>query len=254
MRQWKRLLRLEIDFDNYLNIAYFDEQQPTVLYRSSQSKHVYAEMDSRYVTSLYLLDPFYTAHLGKIPVGAYRLLDLAPDKFRTTSYYLEYYRKTTLIDEIAFFAYVTNGWTINICIGRDETSKKTFRKIDRENALKIAPTVAAFLERHFAISPIAPREVSSRIDAGLISRLEEIHGIKITPRQAQVAVLLLRGHSSKSIRARIGHKLANSSGIPKTTLRAMRDLIPGGGLRSPYSTGLRGIAESVVAGVPTQFA
>ena len=187
-----------------LSIAYFDEQQPTVLYQSSQSKHVYEEMDSRYVTSLYLLDPFYTAHLGKIPVGAYRLLDLAPDKFRTTSYYLEYYRKTTLIDEIAFFAYVTNGWTINICIGKDETSKKKFRKIDRENAFKIAPTVAAFLERHFAISPIVPREVSSRIDAGLISRLEEAHGIKITPRQAQVAVLLLRGHSSKSIGRELG--------------------------------------------------
>jgi len=200
----ERLLRLEIRFDNYLEIAYFGEQPPTVLYRSSQSRYVHAELDSRYVPSLYLLDPFYTAHLGKIPVGAYRLLDLAPDKFRMTSYHLEYYQRTTLIDEIAFFAYVSNGWTINICIGRDETSEATFRKIDRENARRIAPAVAAFLERHFAISPIARREVSSGSGAGLLSWLEEARGIRITPRQAQVAMLLLRGHSSKSIGRELG--------------------------------------------------
>lgn len=195
----ERFMQSEINFDNYLVIAYRGEQPPIALYRSSRSKRVYAEMDSKYLTSLYVLDPFYSAHLGKIPVGAYRLLDLAPDKFRTTSYYREYYQKTTLIDEIAFFAYVKNGWTINICIGRDETSNRTFDKGARKNAVEMAPTIVALLERHFDISPIARRGNSPSVDGALINRLKEVHGIEITPRQAQVSVLLLRGHSSKSI-------------------------------------------------------
>jgi len=195
----ERLLQSKINFDNYLVIAYLGERPPIVLYRNSVSDRVHAEMDSHYLVSLYVLDPFFSAHLDKIPVGAYRLLDIAPDKFRTTSYYREYYQKTTLIDEIAFFAYVTNGWTINICIGRDEISGKAFSKGAQKRTVEIAPTVAALLERHFSISPVGRREETPSIDKALILRLKEAHGIHITPRQAQVAVRLLRGHSSKSI-------------------------------------------------------
>jgi len=200
----ERLLQVEIDFDNLLVIAYLGERPPLILYRTSASEQVHAEVDSRYATSLYVLDPFYSAHLRNIPAGAYRLLDIAPDKFRATSYFAEYYQRTTLIDEIAFFASVANGWTINICLGRDQASGKPFNKGTQKRTAAIADTIAALLERHFAIAPIANREKAPSVAATLLSRLKENHQIEITPRQAQVAVLLLRGHSSKSIGRELG--------------------------------------------------
>jgi DNA-binding CsgD family transcriptional regulator len=201
-------------FDNFLAIAYLGEQRPLVLSRRAASSLVHAEIEGRYASSLYVLDPFYSAHIARIPAGAYRLQDLSPDKFKTTSYYLEYYQKTTLIDEIAYFAYVANGWTINVCIGCDETSGRAFGKAAFRKAADMSDTVAALLEQHFRVRPIGERKSSQNVEEILIRELRLTHGIEVTARQAQIAVLLLRGHSSKSI--------ARTLGISWQTVRVFR--------------------------------
>lgn len=198
------LLTRAMEPDNYIVIAYSGDRPPVILHRRSSSARVHGELETRYVTALYVLDPFYAAHIDRVPPGAYRLRDIAPDKFRTTSYYSEYYRRTTLVDELAFFAYVENGWTINICLGRDSSSRRLFGKGALNRARRMAPAVAALLERHFAALPIAGRTDTVSVDDLLIRRLREARRIEITRRQAQVAVLLLRGHSSKSIARELG--------------------------------------------------
>ncbi|MBP1807442.1 LuxR C-terminal-related transcriptional regulator [Rubellimicrobium aerolatum] len=188
-----------VAFDNYLLIAYVGAEPPVILSRASASPLVHAGIESDYARAHYLLDPFYIAHLAAVPAGVHRLTDLAPDKFRGTAYFERYYERTTLLDELAFFAYPANGWTLNICIGRDETSGLSFSKADLCRARAIAPVVTALLETRYASASLHEQRAKSDPVADLRRRLRSREGIEITPRQAEVAMLILRGHSAKSI-------------------------------------------------------
>lgn len=196
-----------VAFDNYLLIAYFAyfaSEQPLILFRFSTSPLVHAEIETSYAQSHYLLDPFYIAHLQAVPAGVYRLTDLAPDKFRSTAYFNRYYERTTLQDELAFFAYPANGWTLNICIGRDETSGLSFSKADIRTARDIAPVVTALLETRYASASFRERRTKADPIADRRRSLRSRDAIEITPRQAEVAMLILRGHSAKSIGSGLG--------------------------------------------------
>ncbi|WP_022951426.1 helix-turn-helix transcriptional regulator [Leucothrix mucor] len=208
------VLEEAFDFDNFLVIGYHGESRPLVLNRTSRSNKVHADLESQYVPSLYVLDPFYSAHLNKVSPGAYRLRDIAPDKFNTTSYFNEYYKKTSIVDEIAFIAYVKNGWTINVCVGRDETSSSLFGKGALKKANELAQCICSLLELHFDLLRLNFEEEFPNLDNMLVVKLKKCHAVSITPRQAQVAVLLLRGHSSKSI--------AKEMGISWQTVRVFR--------------------------------
>lgn len=206
-RAIQEILASAFEFDNYLVIAYQGEESPVVIYRSGKSKSVYAKLDSHYVPSLYVLDPFYTAHRSQLDSGCYRLRDLAPDKFITTSYFLEYYKKTTLLDELAYFAYSADGWTYCIFVGRDETSGKPFTKLSINKAMELAPVVVSILESRWQKAPFeltAAEETIPSLVQNLIDSLAKKHQIHITNRQAQVALHLLRGHSSRSIGLEMG--------------------------------------------------
>lgn len=198
----QEMLACAFEFDNYLVIAYRGEESPVVIYRSGTSESVHAELDSHYVSSLYVLDPFYSAHRTRIDSGCYRLRDLAPDKFTTTSYFMQYYKKTTLLDELAYFAYSTDGWTFCICVGRDENSGKPFAKSSIKKAMELAPVVVSILETRWQKAPFeltAAEENIPSLVQNLIDSLVKKHRIQITHRQAEVALHLLRGHSSRSI-------------------------------------------------------
>jgi len=142
-----------------------------------------------------------------VPRGLYRLDDVAPDKFKSTTYFLEYYAKTTLVDEAALIAYTRTGWTITACFGRDHTSNKRFERRQLAELGKIAEVVCALMERHWAdYDPVkAPAEVGSddMIEA-LTTQLKANNGIELTRRQLEVGLLILQGHSSRSIALRLG--------------------------------------------------
>ncbi len=195
-------LRLCAPFDNFVVLAYRGEGQPVVLYREYTDPLVFDAMDSEYLTAAYLLDPFHKAHLEQIPHGIYRLLDLAPDQFKRSSYYQVYYQKTTLIDEIAALGYTPTGCTITACLGTDATSGKFFPRRAMANLRRFEPVIIALMERHWANLCIEAREPP--VDqTSMLERLVGIaahrHGVKLSRRQAEVALHILQGHSSISI-------------------------------------------------------
>lgn len=122
-------LRQCAPFDNFIVLAYKGEEQPAALYREAADPMVFHAMESEYLTAAYLLDPFHKAHLERIPHGVYRLLDLAPDQFKRSSYYQVYCQKTTLIDEIAVL--ILQGHSsasIGLILGISPHTVKVFRK------------------------------------------------------------------------------------------------------------------------------
>lgn len=191
-----------IPFDNLIVIAYEGEQQPCVLYRESKSAVVYEAMDSDYVTGAYLLDPFYKLHLQGVNTGLYRLFDIAPDRFKQTSYFKVYYQKTTLIDEVAVFAKTVSGGTLTTCIGTDKTSKKAFSKKDIISLRNFSAVICSLMESHwqnYQRSDFKQDDDTISVVEYLRKEMKNEMKIGLSKRQTEVALFILQGHSSRSI-------------------------------------------------------
>ena len=183
-------------------LAYRDAGPPLVLFRQADHPQVFAELDRTYLAGAYLLDPYHDLHLTRAAAGLYRLRDVAPDAFQRSRYFQGYYQQTTLLDELTYVAYPVAGLSVNICLGRDATSGASFAQREVETANRLAPVVAALAESHWAglAAPAAPADDPTR---DLIAALQARHGIHLSPRQAEVALMILRGHSSVSIGLRL---------------------------------------------------
>ncbi len=204
-------LRRSIDCNNVVVIAFRRAGAPEVLYEQADDPVVFRNLHRVYVAGAYLLDPFHDLHLNRIAPGAYRLLDIAPDQFQRSQYYLDYYRQTTLIDELTFVSYPDGDTTLTICLGRDASMPRPFGMQARSVAARIAPMVTALADRHWhelrSNPASAPAPASMPADA-LPERLRRVliesHAIRLSQRQAEVALLILQGHSSVSIGLRLG--------------------------------------------------
>lgn len=200
-RLFSVLIRRYAAFDNLIVIAYPGEHRPEVLYREYVDPVVYLPMDNQYLGSAYLLDPFYHEHLRGEVRGIRRLVDVAPDHFKRTHYFNTYYKQTTLLDEIAVFAPITHSITLTACLGRDRSSGAHFSKRERQMLKQSELSFSALLERHW--HDYRPAQQADALPLPLGERmrdaLEREHHIRLSPRQAEVALFILRGHSSLSI-------------------------------------------------------
>ena len=197
-------IRACINYDNLIVIAYQGEATPEILFREFVDPVVYQHIDDVYVTANYVLDPFYKAHLQGVHAGLHRLFDLAPDRFKQTSYFKTYYEQTTLVDEVAVFARTRTGITITVCIGTDQSSGRTFKKNELFSLKNTAATIAALVESHWQKFQMKQSQPKGPVVDRLRQILADLHNVQLSPRQAEVAMLVLQGHSSTSISLNLG--------------------------------------------------
>lgn len=190
-----------IKFDNLIILVYNREQTPVALYREFTDPVVYSFMDSDYIGGAYVLDPFYQAHLNGMKRGVHRIFDLAPDRFKQTSYFEIYYQKTTLIDELTVFAGLGSETTITACFGKDRSSGTLFSRSEQDTLKRHGQTLGALMETYW--KDYRPEQPDQGHSKPLIERLKtalsDEHGIQLSPRQTEVAMFILQGHSSLSI-------------------------------------------------------
>ncbi len=190
--------------DNLVVLGFQDTGPPLVLYRRGDHPQVFAELDRMYLSGAFRLDPYFDLHSQRVSAGAYRLRDVAPDAFHRSRYFIEYYEQTTLVDEVTFIANPARGVSLNICIGRDASSGKAFSVREVEACQRLAPVIAALAETHWAgIGQNNPAQGED--PAVMLARTARTaRQITLSPRQAEVALLILRGHSTMSIGLRLG--------------------------------------------------
>ncbi len=193
-----------LTYDNITILAYFQNQPPVSMMFKSYQPKVHENMSRVYLAGAYLLDPFYDLHINNTPAGVYRLSDIAPDNFRRNQYFLEYYGNTTMVDEFAFISNPSPGISLHVCLGRDSNSNKRFTTRELANAHQIAPLVTALTCAHWKDLMAEDEMAEGEFVASLIRATNHAHGISLSPRQAEVAMLVLRGHSSVSIGLRLG--------------------------------------------------
>jgi DNA-binding CsgD family transcriptional regulator len=188
--------------DNLIVMAYRDAGPPLILLNRAENPRVFARLETGYLTGAYRLDPYYELHLARAKDGAYRIRDIAPDAFQRSRYFTEYFGATTLIDEIAFVLPLPEGLSLNLCLGRDARSGRAFTAAELAACERMVPVIAALaraewrgLDRGAAQAEDTP---------GLLIDAARRQGIALSPRQAMVALLILRGHSTQSIGLRLG--------------------------------------------------
>lgn len=190
--------------DNLLILAYRSTHPPKVLHRWSRTPQVFRALDD-YLAGAWRLDPYLTLHDSRAAPGLYRLADLAPPGFRRSRYYLDYYRATTLVDEATVLARPAPDCTLMLCLGRDAGSGRPFPAPTLTEARRLAPVIAALAERHWPGDPApAITTATTPLAASLAQSLHDATGIALTPRQAEIALLILRGHSSTSAALTLG--------------------------------------------------
>ncbi|MAE89289.1 MAG: helix-turn-helix transcriptional regulator [Pelagibaca sp.] len=191
------------EIDNTTMLAYFQNRPPELLFSHAQEKRVHEKLEDDYLTGAYLLDPFHALHIERAPEGLYRMRDIAPDQFTRNEYFSAYYRRTTLIDEVAYVAYPSEGVSVHVCLGRDASSGRVFSSRDMERAEQIAPIACALAARHWSNLRSTGDFRDSAVTEALQRRMEQEHGGALTGRQAEIALLILKGHSSASIAMRL---------------------------------------------------
>jgi DNA-binding CsgD family transcriptional regulator len=189
--------------DNLAILIYRHAGPAEILYTQSSDPLVFAQLRSTYTSGAYLLDPYYDLNLRHVQPGAYRLRDVAPDAFQRSRYFTEYYAQTTLVDELTFVAYPVPGISLNICLGRDRSSDTAFSPRQIEACHRLAPIIVALAERHWSNLTTRPGPADNVVSL-LVGAVLSTHAIKLSPRQAEVAILILRGHSSVSAALRLG--------------------------------------------------
>ena len=187
-----------ITFDNAVIIAYFAESAPVLLHCQGNMHNFLPNLE-RYVLGTYELDPFYQLHTNRASAGLYRLLDVAPDHFQRSRYFIEYYKSTGLQDELAFVSRPSASTSVHVCLGKVNQLARKFDARAIAAGQKMVPVVSALVAQQWAqIRPSGKnddRDIYMRLQRAIVGR----HGIHLTHRQTEICILVLRGHSSISI-------------------------------------------------------
>lgn len=150
-----------------------------------------------YLDGVYLLDPFFVIYRRDAPDGVFCLRDVAPDRFAQSTYSRTYYSSIRLKDEAAVMVGLPSGKHLFYSIGRRAVESK-FSARDIGRLRNLFPAFAAMNRKHFARENYATPE--GEIDIAM----KRFGADDLTDREREIAILVLKGHSSRSIAEVIG--------------------------------------------------
>jgi len=191
---------VHLDKSNLI-IAYTPESTPIIMVHSLKGGDVKLHID-QYLAGLYILDPFYRASMAGLASGFYTLDEVAPDNFRETEFFLRYYRNAGITNDM--------GYCFNVGVAGGENDYIHFsfaccrgeklapKLID--NLREMEPFVHALVVKHLRLT--GNRELtpaSSDLHRQLQLVMNDFGSSILTNRERQVLLLILHGHSSRSI-------------------------------------------------------
>jgi DNA-binding CsgD family transcriptional regulator len=163
-----------------------------------------------YQAGPYLLDPLFIAKPESWGPGPHRVADLAPDRFPQSEYFRSYYVQTGLSEEIAFFVPIKAGTRIVISLMRDAGRLQAFATRERKRLQSVAPLVVAAATHHWKdiesrfSRPGGPDPKINETERLLVSAFHRFGDGRLTPRESEIAELVLKGNSSEAIGKLLG--------------------------------------------------
>lgn len=155
----------------------------------------------QYLDGAYLLDPFYEAYTRLEGDALLHLSEVAPDRFQQTAYFRQYYREIGLKDEVAVFVRLADKRYVFLSIGRRSAETRFLRR-DIQALREMLPVFASLLRRHYRLLEDGQEraaETEPESPQRLEHAMEGFGRAELTAREKEIADLILKGHSSKSI-------------------------------------------------------
>ena len=193
-----------VAIDSTVAVIYRRNAPPIYLFDDHQPKRHGINVD-QYLAGTYLLDPVYHAFMRNAPPGVYPLKNIAPDEFRQSEYYRSHYAQTGLSDEVCYFVSLDDGSMLVLSHGRVADSG-TFTEEDISQLKRIEPVVRATAISYWTAlgqARLLEGEAAS-VSQKVRHTLEHFASDVLTKRERQLVMLMLRGHSTKSIAAAMG--------------------------------------------------
>ena len=149
------------------------------------------------------MDPFYELAMTDYEEGAYLLRKIAPDRFfKHSEYYERYFNHTRMVDELGCLARIDDQKSVHLSIGRSEGGAKY-----KNSEISLLQSLCAVL------LPLITRHCRYKIEQGDFETSQPIQGplkehllraelpsnVKISPREAEIAALIVKGYSSTAI-------------------------------------------------------
>jgi DNA-binding CsgD family transcriptional regulator len=213
-----------VDFDLAMAVVHSRRAKPFLLHDTFRN-----DRDRRglrnYIDNTYVLNPVYIAHCNGLRQGVYRIGDLAPDAYFSSEHYRAFKVKRLASEEIG---YVTDSWPA----GMEELVLAIELDDDRLGEISLSRAVSrggfgddtiALLRSHVSVIAAVfrqfwqhsqPRVQVAAAATSIDEMLERFGESRLSPREREVAQLILKGHSGISIGAQLE--------ISQTTVKSHR--------------------------------
>lgn len=178
-------------------LTLLDGRRPPVHVYDNVRDAYRAHVVDGYLDGLYLLDPFFVAYRRDAALTVLSLRDVAPDRLQQSTYFRSYYQSTRLEDEAGLFIDLPSGKHLFYSIGRRSGERK-FSARDLRALRRVYPVFAALNRRHFG------QDRYRRDDREIDTAMERFGAGVLTEREREIAILVLKGHSTRSISDVIG--------------------------------------------------
>ena len=204
---FRNLLRARMSFGTFL-LMRFDPAKPPVLLDSwFRIRELPAQALREYVDTTYPFDPFFQYRDLPPEGGFYRINEIAPDRFFSSEYYLQYYRATGLCDEVGLLAPLPSGAVAHLSISRFEKAGP-FKRREIRCLRHHAPLLLELLKQHCAAGTLpdvtAPHSGVLSLPDAIRAHARETLDRPLTQREGQIAALVLQGHSNGSAALSLG--------------------------------------------------
>ena len=204
-----RAAGLLVEFEYGVVFVYRGKARPVCIYDSIPVPLSRAGLGN-YTQSTYVLNPFYAAYCAGLKSGVYRMRELAPDGFFEPAGIMTSQAQPTSAEELG---YLTDGWPAGreeLCIAlvlpdgecaeislSQESARGGFPPDALERLAPVVPFLEAVFRQHWRIA----RQVHTTRtpDTATDDVFQAFGGKVLSPRERQLAQLLLRGHSTVSV-------------------------------------------------------
>ena len=181
-------------------------QAPILLYDEGIPKKTHAGLIGRYFDFGYMLDPMCLAVQRGISQGFYCMSEVAPDNFTKSEYYKRFYAANGVPEDCYFVVDLERSTKLTLCFFQGRSGSR-FTAGELNFLRSIEPLVREMIILHAKRSGIGIEQISGeqpqaddreRVGDHIRKAFDTFGAGVLSPREQQMATLILRGHSAKS--------------------------------------------------------